>query len=242
MVEVGREKSGMPDEPDRSEERFLPALRFRALTGLFDQVVRLMREKEFKQRLIDQADPRSGQKVLDVGCGTGTLALALKERAPGAEVIGLDADEEILERARAKAGDRGLEVRFDRALSTSLPYDDSSLDIVLSTLFFHHLTGADKRRTAAEIARVLKPGGELHVADMGRPADPLMRIVFFSTVRLFDGLEKTRDNAAGALPQIFENGGMGQATETDRLRTVFGTVALYRAVKGGVRRPDPAAS
>jgi ubiquinone/menaquinone biosynthesis C-methylase UbiE len=242
MSRVGREGSGTPDEPDREEDRFLPALRFRALTGLFDQVVRLLREKEFKQRLIDQADPRSGQKVLDIGCGTGTLALALKARAPGAEVIGLDADEEILARARTKARGSGLEVQFDRALSTALPYEDNSLDLVLSTLFFHHLSGADKRRTASEIARVLKPGGELHVADMGRPADPLMRILFFSTVRLFDGFEKTRDNAAGALPQIFESGGLDRSTETDRLRTVFGTVALYRAVKNGTLRsdsPDP---
>jgi ubiquinone/menaquinone biosynthesis C-methylase UbiE len=222
----------MPTERSDRDDRYLPALRFHTLTALFDPVARLLlRERKFKASLVDQADPRSGRRVLDVGCGTGTLALSLKVRAPGAEVIGLDADPEILERARAKAQEAGLDVRFDRALATELPYEDESFDLVVSTLFFHHLTGADKRRTAKEITRVLKPGGELLVGDMGGPADPLMRGLFFFSVRLFDGLEQTRDNAAGALPAIFEAGGLDQATETDRFRTVLGSLAIYRAHK-----------
>jgi ubiquinone/menaquinone biosynthesis C-methylase UbiE len=219
----------MSTEPRGHGDRYLPALRFRALTALFDPVVRLTREREFKDRLLDQADPRSGQRILDIGCGTGTLALLVKVRVPEAEVVGLDADPEILERARAKAAGAASEVQFDRALSTELPYEGESFDLVLSTLFFHHLTGVDKRRTAGEIARILRPGGELHVADWGRPADPLMWIAFNGAVRLFDGLERTRDNAAGALPEIFEQGGLERATETDRLRTPFGTLSLYRA-------------
>src|SRR3954469_22150429 len=93
---------------------------------------------------------------------------------------------------------------------------------------FHHLTGEDKRRTAREIARVLKPSGELHVADWGRPSDPLMALLFWQ-IRVFDGLEQTRENGAGALPAIFEECGLEDAAETDRLRTVFGTLAPYRA-------------
>jgi ubiquinone/menaquinone biosynthesis C-methylase UbiE/uncharacterized membrane protein YraQ (UPF0718 family) len=235
-MSVGRKhrtaRSRMPTESGGDGQRYIPALRFHALTALFDPVVRLtLREQEFKNRLLNQAKPSDGQRILDVGCGTGTLTLLVKERAAEAEVVGLDADPEILERARIKARKAGLEVRFDRALATELPYEDASFDLVLSTLFFHHLTGVDKRRTAAEIARVLKPGGELHVADMGGPADPVMKVLFFSTVRLIDGLEQTRDNAAGALPAIFEAGGLDQVTETDRLRTVLGSLALYRARK-----------
>lgn len=226
-----------PSEPTDQGDGYVPALRFRALTRFFDSVARLTREREFKNRLLDQAGPRPGQRILDIGCGTGTLALLVKERVPDAEVVGLDADPEILERARAKTAEAGLEVQFDRALSTELPYEDESFDIVLSTLFFHHLKGTDKRRTAIQIARVLRPEGELHVADFGRPSDPLMRALFFGTVRLFDGLEQTRDNAAGALPEIFETGGLVQATETDRLRTAAGTLALYRAHKALDRSP-----
>lgn len=218
-------------EPGGRGDRYVPALRFRALTALFDPVVRLMREREFKNRLLEQAGPGSGQRILDIGCGTGTLALLVKERVPEADVVGVDADPEILERARAKAAAAGVEVQFDRALSTELPYEDESFDLVLSTLFFHHLTGDNKRRTATQIARILRAGGELHVADFGPPADPLMWVLFGS-VRLFDGIEQTRDNAAGSMPEIFDGGGLEQATQTDRLRTAFGTLALYRA-----RRP-----
>jgi SAM-dependent methyltransferase len=99
---------------------------------------------------------------------------------------------------------------------------------VLSTLFFHHLTGDDKRRTAREAARVLRPGGELLVVDYGRPSDLLMRAAV-TTVRLFDGIEVTRDNVGGRLPAILEEAGFEDATESDRFRTVFGSLSLYRA-------------
>src|SRR4051794_30931998 len=124
-----------------------------------------------------------------------------------------------------------------RGLSTDVPYEDGSFDVVLATLFLHHLTGEDKRRTAREIARVLKPGGELHVAAWGRPSDPLMALLFWQ-IRVFDGLEQTRENGAGALPAIFEEGGLEDAAETDRLRTVFGTLALYRARAARVSHGD----
>lgn len=213
------------------QTRYIPALRFRALTGLYDPLVRwTTREAKFKSRLVDQADLRPGQRVLDLGCGTGTLALLAKRREPRAELSGLDADPEILERARAKAEAAGAEIGFDAGLSTELPYADGAFDRVLATLFFHHLTGESKRRTLAEVVRVLKPGGELHVADWGRPSDPLMRGLIWS-VRLFDGLGPTRENVAGALPRLFEESGMVEARERDRLRTGFGTLALYSAVR-----------
>jgi len=215
-----------------STDRYIPALRFRALTRFFDPFIRVvMPEMRFKQRLVEQAAPEPGQRILDIGCGTGTLVLLVETAQPDAEVVGLDADPEILEQARRKAATAGARARFDQGFSTQLPYEDNSFDRVLSTLFFHHLTGADKRRTAGEIARVLRPRGELHIADWGRPQDPLMRVLF-SSVRLVDGLEQTRDNAAGALPQIFEQGGLDEVAQTGEMRTAFGTLALYRA-----RRP-----
>src|SRR5581483_15501 len=139
-------------------------LRFRSLTRLYDPVVRATtREREFKARLLRQASLGSGQRVLDLGCGTGTLAIEAKLAEPGLEVVGLDGDPEVLERARAKAGDAGVTIQFDEGLSTDPPYDDGSFDLVLATLFFHHLTRVDKLLTAREIARVLRPGGRLHV-------------------------------------------------------------------------------
>jgi ubiquinone/menaquinone biosynthesis C-methylase UbiE len=212
-----------------ASDRCLPALRFSALTRVYDPAIRwTTREATFKWRLLEHAALQPGQRVLDLGCGTGTLAIMAKQARPEAVLVGLDGDPEILERAGAKARRAGVELQLDHGFSTELPYEDESFDLVLSTLFFHHLTGADKRRTTGEIVRVLRPGGELHVADFGRPADPLMRALF-GWVRLFDGFEQTRDNAAGALPAIFEQGGLEGAEETERLRTAFGTLALYRA-------------
>jgi ubiquinone/menaquinone biosynthesis C-methylase UbiE len=215
-----------------TRERYLPALRFRALTRFFDPLIsRGLPERRFKHRLLEQAAPDPGQRLLDLGCGTGTLAIMAQAAQPEAAVFGLDADPEILALARGKAEAAGAKVRFDEGLATELPYEDRSFDHVFSTLFFHHLTGADKRQTAGEIARVLRPAGELHVADWGRPSDPLMWALFVGSVRLFDGFERTRDNAAGVLPQIFQQEGLEQAAETERMRTAFGTLVLYRARK-----------
>jgi ubiquinone/menaquinone biosynthesis C-methylase UbiE len=214
--------------PDR-RARYVPALRFRLLTRLYDPAVRLTtREKEFKRRLLGQARIEPDHRVLDLGCGTGTLAAMAKSHVPGAELVGLDGDPEVLERAREKTDVAGVEIRFDEGFSTELPYEDSSFDRVLSTLFFHHLTGADKRRTAEELARVIRPGGELHVADLGRPADPLMWALV-QQVRVFDGVDQTRDNVAGTLPEIFRDAGLADARERDRLRTPVGTISLYSA-------------
>jgi ubiquinone/menaquinone biosynthesis C-methylase UbiE len=215
-----------------SSRDYLPALRFPALTRFFDPLVHfVMREERFKRTLVERASPRPGQRVLDLGCGTGTLALMVKGREPEAEVVGLDADPDILEIAASKAASAGAEIKLDRGLSTELPYEDGSFDLILSTLFFHHLAGDDKRRTAREAARVLRPGGELLVVDYGRPSDPLMRAAI-GTVRLFDGIEPTRDNVAGRLPAIFAEAGFDGTTESDRFRTVFGSLSLYRS-----RRP-----
>jgi SAM-dependent methyltransferase len=208
---------------------YLPALRFRALTRLYDPVVGLTtREGRFKELLIEQAAPAPGQRILDLGCGTGTLAIQVKRREPDAELVGLDADPEMLTQAHNKARDAGVELELTEGFSTKLPYEDRSFDRVLSTLFFHHLDPEPKAQTAREIARVLKPGGELHVADWGKPSDPIMAAAFLG-IRLLDGFENTAENVEGRLPAVFEEGGLERAEQTDSLRTPLGTIALYRA-------------
>lgn len=216
------------------EPRYVPALRIRALTRFYDPVVAFtVREGEFKRRLLEQLSPEPGQRILDLGCGTGTLAVLIKETEPGAEVHGLDADPEILARARSKAEEHGgQEVSFVQGLSSELPYEDESFDRVVTSLFFHHLTREVKLRTAAEIARVLEPGGELHFADWGRPSDPFMAAVSLG-IRALDGFEPTRDNFNGRLPTVLEEGGLADARQTDQLRTAFGTMGIYRARKRG---------
>jgi len=211
---------------------YVPALRFRALTRLYDPVARATtREAEFKRRLLGQAAIAPGERVLDLACGTGTLAIEAKRGVPGAKLAGVDGDPEMLERAREKAVAAGAEVAFDEGLSTDLPYDDDSFDAVLSTLFFHHLDLAGKRATIAEIARVLRPGGRLHVADWGKASDPLMAALSWQ-VRLLDGLDVTRESFDGSLPSLVAEGGFGDVAERDRLRTPLGSMVLFSARAG----------
>lgn len=213
------------------QQTYLPALRWKALTPLFDTVVRsTTRERTSKLRLLDEASVAPGDTVLDLGAGTGTLAIWLKQRRPGARVVGLDADADVLARARRKAGEAGCEVELVQGFSTALPFPDRHFDVVLSSLFFHHLSGTDKRKTLAEVHRVLEPGGSLHVADWGKPSDPAMAALSLG-VRAFDGFEVTRDNLAGALPVLFEEAGLEDATLQGELRTVLGTLAFYSARK-----------
>jgi ubiquinone/menaquinone biosynthesis C-methylase UbiE len=215
-----------------SRHSFVHALHFQRLTGLYDPLIRLtLREAKFKQRLLAQARLTAGGRILDLGCGTGTLAIWAKRQQPGADVSGLDGDPAVLDRARDKARAEGTAVDFTEAFSDRMPYADGSFDTVLSSLFFHHLTRETKERTVTEIVRVLRRGGELHVADWGPPDGLATRAAFFA-VRLFDGMAPTSDNAAGALPGIFEAGGLADVHERARMRMAFGTLAFHSA-----RRP-----
>lgn len=211
--------------------RYIPALGYRALTGLYDPVVALTtRERTFKAGLLDQAALQPGEQVLDLGCGSGTLALLALQRTPGLQLTGVDGDPDMLAQARRKATAAGASLALDQALAQDLPYVDGRFDAVLSSLFFHHLDRTTKLAALREAHRVLRPGGQLHVADWGRAADPLMRLAFHG-IQLLDGYETTADNVAGRLPEFMREAGFAEAAETGRYRTVFGTMSLYRARK-----------
>ena len=210
---------------------YIPALRYEWLTGLYDTVMdKLMRETTFKQALVFQARVKKGQRVLDLGCGTGTLTLMIKQAYPDAEVTGLDGDPKALEIARKKIAKSGPPIRLDEGMAFSLPYPDNWFDHVFSGLLFHHLVRQDKVRTLKEVVRVLVPGGELHVADWGKASNALMRLVFF-LVQFLDGFKTTSDNVNGLLPEFISNAGLQDVQETARYSTMFGTMALYRARK-----------
>lgn len=209
-------------------DRYIPALGHAWLTGLYDPVLRAtMREATFKSRLIAQAELRPGHRVLDIGCGTATLTIAIKRSQPEAEVIGLDGDPDVLRRATAKVAAAGLAIALEHGFSDRLPYADASFDRVLTSLLLHHLTAETKRRTLAEIRRVLRPGGQVHIADWGKAQDPVMRGAFF-LIQLLDGFATTTDNVKGKIPQFLRDAGLADVREAGRLRTIFGTLSLYR--------------
>lgn len=221
---------------DRAEEPgFIPALRFHRLTPLFDAVAAVaVRDRALKRRVINWASIAGGEDVLDVGCGTGTLAVAAARAAPGVRVTGLDADASILARARRRAADAGHEIGFDEGMSTELPYADGRFDLALSTLFFHHLEDEAKRRTAVELMRVVRSGGRLVVGDVGRPQDPVMRIAVLATVQLVDGVGPTRLNVRGELPEVLTGAGMEAVAVRDRMRTPTGSYEIITANRPAV--------
>jgi ubiquinone/menaquinone biosynthesis C-methylase UbiE len=212
-----------------TSDRYIPALSYRSLTRFYDPVVALTtRERAFKRRVLQRALLEPGERVLDLACGSGTLAIAAAREAPGLEVVGVDGDPDILARAREKASAARAEIRFDEGLSTELPYPDATFDVLLSTLFFHHLLDEAKKRTAEEALRVLRSGGRLVLADFGKPQDPVMRVANLP-VRLGDGFDVTAGNLAGRLPPVLGDAGFDGVSVTDRLRTPLGTVEVVVA-------------
>lgn len=129
------------------------------------------RERALRERLVELARVAPGEAVLDVGCGTGTLAIAAKRRAGASGVVhGIDASPEMIERAQRKAAKKAAEVAFEIATVEALPFPDGSFDVVLSTLMLHHLPRAVREQCAREMRRVLKPGGRVLAVDFATPA------------------------------------------------------------------------
>lgn len=208
--------------------RYIHAFGPAILTRLYDPVMRLLREDEFKGRLVDLAQIQSGHRILDVGCGTGTLALRIHQRQPGAEVHGVDGDSKILEIARNKVAQARASVAFERAMAWELPYPDGTFDRVVSSLVFHHLVTDDKRRAAREILRVLRPGGTMLLADFGPPRSTTGKAIAWS-LRWF---EEAADNLAGRLPGLLTDAGFSDVAEIDRLQTYIGPIVYLRGRKG----------
>ena len=213
----------------KQNEPYVPALRYRWLTRFYDPVVAVTtREQVFRKKLLGLIKCTAGDRVLDLACGTGTLARMIKSENPATTVHGLDGDPEILEMARRKSGEEKLDIHFDEGLSFSIPYPDNSFDLVVSSLFFHHLTAINKQRTLANVKRVLKTSGRFLVCDWGRPANPALRLTF-CLVQVLDGFEVTRDNALGRLPGFISDAGFKHVTVVDRVSTMLGTLDLITA-------------
>ena len=212
-----------------AEKPYVPALRFHSLTGLYDAVVALLcREKTFKAALVAQATLRPGQKVLDLGSGTGTLTLALKSACPDASLLGVDADPDILARAQAKARRMGSDVTFLRSFAQDLDPGLGPFDRVVTSLFLHHLPASERKAVLERVLSSLKKGGEFHIADWDRPANALQWIGF-SLVRILDGWELTRGHAEGRMEEWLRQAGFENVTRTRSFHTPLGTVSLWSA-------------
>ncbi len=146
--------------------------RYDLMEWFFDTFFFRGKLRDLRKRTADLADIQSGEKMLDVGCGTGTLAIEVAPRVGATgRVFGIDPGEQQIARARFKAARRNLPIEFQLGVIEHLNFPDQTFDVVLNTIMIHHLSDNLKRQGLAEIFRVLKPGGRLVIADFKRPEE-----------------------------------------------------------------------
>jgi SAM-dependent methyltransferase len=208
------------------ERSYLPPMAKDWLLPLYDPMTRLFGVRRIHARLLEQADLRPGQQVLEIGCGTGNLLLQAKADQPDAAVAGLDPDLAALVRARRKARRRGLAVRLDHGFADELPYADGSVDVVLSAFMLHHIPAAEQEPAVREVLRVLAPGGALHLLDIGGGAGPHRRHVG-------PGAHRADPSPAhDGIPELLRRAGFADVAETGTLvRRRFGRIVFYRAAR-----------
>ena len=205
---------------EHTERSYLPAMGKRWLLPLYDPLLRLLGADKTKWRLIEQAEIKSGFRVLDIGCGTGSLAVLIKKSHPEVEVIGVDPDPAALSISKRKANRAGLSIEFDRGFSDHLSYPDASFDRVFSSFMFHHLEPNERAATLREIGRVLKAGGSLHLLDFA-PRDGKSRRHHRSPH------EESRFE--GRVTDLMSEAGLVDAKEVAKGKIFFGPIAYYSA-------------
>lgn len=204
---------------------YLPAAGRDWLLPLYDPVVKLLGGNAIRKKLIEQADIHPEHHALEIGCGTGSLLLMIKDIQPTAELTGLDPDPKALERAERKVTRKWLAVRLDQGFSDQLPYDDQAFDRVLSSFMFHHLPETEKLKTLNEVRRVLKPGGRFHMVDFVQPE---------SGSKLSQWLhsnEHLKDNTERRILTLLNAAGFADVRTNARSHRLFLHVAYYVATR-----------
>ncbi len=205
---------------------YLPAAGKDAFLPFYDLFSRVSGGSKLHARLVEQAGLAAGQRVLEIGCGTGNLSIRAKRAQPGIELVGSDPDPLALARARRKAA--GLTgIGFERGYAQRLPYPDGSFDRVLSSLMLHHLDHDTKIATAAEVARVLRPGGSLHVVDF----DGDLHGMHGALARRVRRSGHVGDNRGDGLIELFDAAGLNTVRVGRYRHRLMGDVTFYRATR-----------
>lgn len=213
-----------------STNGFTPALGTALPARFFDHVVALTRERLWRALVVSYLAPRPGEVIVDVGCGTGTLALSIGRVASDAVVIGVDPDPEILDVARRKPAAERVDWRVAMGQDVADAVGANAVDGIVSSLVLHQCSMHAKRATLAAMYRALRSGGRLVIADYGLHRTWLMRTAF-RIVQLADGAEDTQPNADGVLPALIAEAGFDAVREVDVVSTVSGSISVYVARK-----------
>ena len=213
-----RNSQGAPETRGRT-------IHWASLYDPFTWLVSLGREPTVREMTLDLAGIVPGDKVLDVGCGTGTLTIAAKTRAGASgEVHGIDAAPEMVEVARRKAAQTGVDVDFQVGLIEDVPFPDDKFDLVLSSLMLHHLPEDLKHRGFVEIRRVLKSSGRFLAVDLELSVHHL----FAGLANLFSSQGMVQSSLQSLTPMMEEAG----FTAVESGRTQFKVISFLRGRAG----------
>ncbi len=192
----------------------------------YDLLTRVLGMNKAYDALVAQAELADGLRVLEVGCGTGNVTTRVKRAAPGANVVGSDPDPLALARAQRKA--RGMTgIRFERAYAQELPFVDGEFDRVLSSMMLHHLDDEVKAGAAAEIYRVLRPGGTLHIVDVGGYTTGHHGLA----ARWMKDNPHAAGNLGDAIPRLLRTAGFACTEVGTRRNRFIGRLTFYRATR-----------
>lgn len=214
-----------------AEKVFTPALGDARLTPLYDFAIAAMtRENLWRGRLVAHINPDATDRILDVGCGTGSLAIRLKKTAPGVAIIGIDPDPNVIARARRKSEKAGVSINWRNGfLTPAICEDIGPVSKAVSSLVLHQTPLEEKNNILSAIRKVLQPGGTFYLADYGLQRTSLMRFLFRRTVQVVDGLADTQLNADGILPSLMKASGFQDILELEVIPTATGSISIYRA-------------
>ena len=191
-----------------SQREFVPAAGHDVFLPLYDPLVNLMGFDRARRNLISGANIEPDHRILDLGCGTGSLVVNLKRQYASAQVVGLDPDPKALRRARTKAVRAAVSVQLDLGLADQLPYKDESFDHVFSSFMFHHLNEPAREKMLVEVLRVLKPGCSFHLVDF-----------------IID------DASSGLLDRLFRAHAQMKVNSEERILALMGHVGFTNRIK-----------
>ena len=210
-----------------TRREFLPAAGRDVFLPLYDPVVSFMGAARAREELIKQASIQPNQRVLDLGCGTGTLVVLLKRKYPAAEIVGVDPDPKALQRAQKKIRRAGVAVQLDEGFADELPYEAGTFDRVLSSFMLHHLEEHEREKTLREVLRVLKPVGTFHLLDFAGGEDKAPGRLG----RLVNSHARLEDNSQQRILQLLRRAGFTNAEKVKDGSMLFGLLptAYYQA-------------
>jgi ubiquinone/menaquinone biosynthesis C-methylase UbiE len=210
---------------DSSSRSYVPAAGKHWRLPFYDLLAKALGADAARRLLVEQAACNAGDRVLEIGCGTGSLLLAVKKVQPGADVTGLDPDPAALAISKHKAEKAGVSLQLDQGFADELPYPDASFDRVLSSFMYHHLSREVKEKTLREVRRVLRPGGRFHMVDFA-PGGSSKRGFLGHLIHADRHL---RDNAEDRVLTAMRDAGLVDAQLLVRRPSRIGSSAYYQA-------------